>query len=96
MTQRDYEAFAAIFAGDLATCGTDGERRKVRGIILSVADYMAQDNPAFKRDLFYSACGLTPETDTSAQAAKQRRANTLAAKANVSRRMAAQTRRRRS
>lgn len=61
MTRKHYVRIAAILAGDLAICANDGERQRVRGITLSLADVMAQDNGAFDRARFYVAAGLTPD-----------------------------------
>lgn len=58
MTRKHFEAVAAILAGDLATCGTDAERIKVRGIAYSLADYFQSVNANFDRDRFYSAVGM--------------------------------------
>jgi hypothetical protein len=54
----NYRAIAEILAGDLATSATPEERRKVRGITLSLADYFARDNERFVRDRFYAAVGI--------------------------------------
>jgi len=58
MTAKDYRAIAAILAGDLATAANEGERLKVRGIALSLADYFAQTNARFDRTTFYAAVGV--------------------------------------
>lgn len=54
MSKKDFEAIAAILAGDLATA-TPAEFGKVFNLTLSLADYFAQSNPRFRRDLFYAA-----------------------------------------
>jgi hypothetical protein len=61
MTQRHFEAIAAILAGDLALAESEGESAayRIRGVILSLAEYFASENPRFKRSTFYLACGLT-------------------------------------
>lgn len=61
MSRKHYIKFAAILAGDYATCETDGERRKVVGIALSMSDVFKQDNPNFDRTRFLAACNLTKE-----------------------------------
>jgi hypothetical protein len=61
MSRKHFNRMAEVLGGDLATCTTDGERNKVRGIILSVADVFAQENSDFSRAIFYAACGLTAE-----------------------------------
>jgi hypothetical protein len=58
MTARNYDTIAAILAGDLATCTTEHERYKVRGIAYSLADYFARTNPRFDRQRFYTAVGI--------------------------------------
>ena len=58
LSRKHYVKVAAILAGDLATSNTDAERRKVRAIALSLADMFAQDNAAFNRSRFYTACGI--------------------------------------
>lgn len=60
MTRQHYVKVAGILAGDLATCTTEQERRKVRGIALSLADMFAQDNSRFDRSRFYTAVGMAP------------------------------------
>lgn len=68
MTQKHFKAIAAIFAGDLA-CALSydidsprrGEVHRVRGLILSMADYFLSVNERFNRGLFYTACGLTAD-----------------------------------
>ncbi len=61
MTKKTFQAIAAVLAGDLATCTDDGQRLKVRGIALSLADVLAAGNSAFDRGRFYRACGLTDD-----------------------------------
>jgi len=64
MSRKDYRAFADILAGDLATCETDGERRKVACIALSMEDVFKRDNPRFDRQRFREAAGLDPWNPT--------------------------------
>jgi hypothetical protein len=59
MTRKHYIEFAALFAGDLATCSTESEKIKVRGIIYSFADICKRDNSNFDRERFYAACGYS-------------------------------------
>lgn len=59
MTRKHFVKIAAIFAGDLATCANEGERLKVRGLILSFADMCKQENSNFDRARFYEASGLS-------------------------------------
>ena len=61
MSRKHFVALAAIFAGDLAGCRTEGERNKVRGIVLSTADLGYQSNAFFDRAKFYAASGLTAD-----------------------------------
>lgn len=58
MSRKHYVKIASVLAGDYATCETDGERRKVVGIALSLSDVFKQDNPAFDRARFLEACNL--------------------------------------
>lgn len=58
MNGSNYRAIAEILAGDLATSANEGERLKVRGITLSLADYFARENQRFVRDRFYAAVGI--------------------------------------
>lgn len=58
MTKQDFEAIAAVFAGDYASCANDGERRKVVGLALSLSDVFKRTNPRFDRVRFLKACGL--------------------------------------
>jgi hypothetical protein len=59
MTRKHFEAIAAVLAGDYASAANAGERNKVRGIALSLADVFAGTNPRFNRSRFYVAVGLT-------------------------------------
>lgn len=59
MSKQHYTKIAAVLAGDYATCTTDGERRKVVGIALSLSDVFKQDNPSFDRATFLAACHLS-------------------------------------
>ena len=61
MSRKHYIAIAKVFYGDLATCITNGERNKVRGIIFSIADVFAQADSHFDRERFYLACGLVKD-----------------------------------
>ena len=58
MTKKHFVEIAAILAGDLATAANDGERNKVRGIALSMADMFKRVNPNFDRERFYAAVGI--------------------------------------
>jgi len=58
MSKKDYDAIAAILAGDLAVSTTEAERLRVRGITLSLADYFMRTNPRFVRTRFYDAVGI--------------------------------------
>jgi hypothetical protein len=58
MTRKHFVRIAGILAGDLATCSTEGERLKVRGIALSLADMFLQENSNFDRQRFYAAVGI--------------------------------------
>lgn len=60
MSRKHYREVAAVLAGDLATCETDGERRKVAKIACSLSDVFKRDNGNFDRQRFYTACGLDP------------------------------------
>jgi len=53
MSTKDFNAIAAILAGDFATA-TPAEKGKVWCITLSLADYFAQCNPRFDRSKFYA------------------------------------------
>ena len=59
LSTKDYSAIAAILAGDLAVSTTKLERRKVRYITYSLADYFKQTNARFDREQFYLAVGLS-------------------------------------
>ena len=54
MSRHDYQALAAVIREVAATGGDEGT-------LLTVAERMARvfaaDNPAFKPDVFYEACG---------------------------------------
>lgn len=67
MGRKDYERFAALFAGEMALARNAiraGETASlsactaVRNIVLSTADIFAQDNPRFDRERFYAASGI--------------------------------------
>lgn len=58
MTRKHYVEVAGILAGDLATAANEGERLKVRGIALSLADVFKRDNARFDRQRFYDAVGI--------------------------------------
>lgn len=58
MSRKHYVEVAAILAGDLATASNEGERNKVRGIALSLADMFKRDNSRFDRERFYAAVGI--------------------------------------
>lgn len=59
MTKKDFEAFAAIVRSEMESnsSGTSGEATAV-SFAEKLADYCAEMNPRFKRNLFYKACGL--------------------------------------
>jgi hypothetical protein len=57
MSRKDFEAIAAVLAGDMA-CSTPAERWRVQCITLSLADVCAKSNPRFDRERFYVAAGL--------------------------------------
>lgn len=57
ITKADYEAIAAILAGDLAT-SNEAERIKVTAITYSLADYFTRTNPRFNRAIFYRKAGV--------------------------------------
>lgn len=67
MTRKDYETFAGIIRGEVATAPTSHvvERAAVlhtlRVVMLSTADMFARDNGRFNRELFYTACGFTAD-----------------------------------
>ena len=54
MSKKDFEAIAAILAGDFASA-TPAEKGKVWCLTLSLADYFAQSNSNFDRAKFYDA-----------------------------------------
>lgn len=58
MTRKHYIKVAGILAGDLASSANEGERNKVKGIALSLADMFKQDNSNFDRQRFYDAVGI--------------------------------------
>ena len=62
MTKKDYEAFAAIINKERRRniSGTSGEATVV-SFANKIADYCAEMNPRFKRNLFFKACGLDGE-----------------------------------
>ena len=59
MTKKDFDAFASIIHAELASNseGSSGHAT-AESFAIKMADYCAQMNPRFKRDLFYKACGL--------------------------------------
>lgn len=61
MSRKDYEAIAAIIAGDIASkrdaCNVDVED-VLRNVARSMADHFARDNARFDRQRFYAACGI--------------------------------------
>jgi hypothetical protein len=60
MTTRNYQAIAAILAGELATHRhNELASRVVVNIAYSMADYFARTNPRFDRAKFYRAVGVT-------------------------------------
>lgn len=62
MTQKHFVAIAAILAGQIAVYRHSvREQLATREVALSMADYFASENPRFKRDTFYLACGLDKE-----------------------------------
>jgi hypothetical protein len=66
MSKNLFVRMAALFAGEMAAMTylpsqRQGERLRVRGIILSTADIFAQGNERFDREKFYLASGLTAE-----------------------------------
>ena len=66
MTQKDYEAVArAVKHRRMESRGV--ALRKVTELAADLADIFAQDNPNFKFQLFYDACGFTPEDRESVQ-----------------------------
>lgn len=54
MSRKDYEAFAAILARNASILSGTAVRRLAE----QMADIFAQDNPAFDRECFYTACGV--------------------------------------
>lgn len=59
MSRKDYEALAAVIAGEVS-CATNAEKRRTASnIARSMADVFARGNSRFKREIFYAACGLT-------------------------------------
>lgn len=59
MTARNYNAIAAILAGELATHRhNELATQVVVNIAYSMADYFARTNPRFDRAKFYAAVGI--------------------------------------
>lgn len=65
MSKRDYAKIADIINDNLAD--THVESRAVATVARELSDYFKSDNPSFRYDTFYSACGLDewgmPPTD---------------------------------
>lgn len=62
MSKKDFEAFARLFAGELAVHKDNWSYLMViRGIILSTADLFARANSRFDRETFYRASGLAKD-----------------------------------
>lgn len=59
MSRKDYERIADAMKRAYWQMGDkSGERVKYEVYVGAVADAFRADNPAFKRDKFYEACGL--------------------------------------
>jgi hypothetical protein len=60
MHTKNYQAFAKMFAGEMASARADEfkESFRTRNIIRLAADLFAQDNERFDRATFYEACGI--------------------------------------
>lgn len=61
MSKRDYVKIADIINDNLAD--TMVESRAVAGVAREMADYFKSDNPSFRYDTFFEACGLDPFGD---------------------------------
>lgn len=63
MTKKDYIALAAVLHSQRVTNETDSERRFLwnaccNNHAYAIAEMLAQDNSAFNRDRFLTACGV--------------------------------------
>lgn len=63
MSRKDYQKFAALFAGEMAVAASRYEPileeiRTLQNLVMSTADIFAQDNPRFNREKFYDASGM--------------------------------------
>lgn len=56
MSRNDYTKIADIINDNLAD--TMVESRAIAGVAREMADYFKSDNPNFRYDTFFSACGL--------------------------------------
>ena len=56
MSRKDYTKIADIINDNLAD--TMVESRAVAGVARELADYFKSDNPSFRYDVFFNACGL--------------------------------------
>lgn len=56
MSKRNYAKIADIINDNLAD--TMVESRAIAGVAREMADYFKSDNPNFRYDVFFDACGL--------------------------------------
>jgi hypothetical protein len=57
MSKKDYEGVAAVLAGAMPSPTT-------KVIARGLANYFARENPAFKRDVFLRAVGMSESKDS--------------------------------
>ena len=58
MSKKDYKLIALAFARFHFT-NTTGQPDKVKWVAIELMEILKQDNPAFDRDKFLTACGFT-------------------------------------
>lgn len=62
MTKRNFEAIAAIIAGDMSVYRDNPAKREaVRCLALSLCQYFRSQNPNFHQVKFLTACGFTAD-----------------------------------
>jgi len=59
MTKKDYELLADTFYGLKEIASQNGHITTFQMIVGNLATKLEIDNPLFKRDLFFKACGVS-------------------------------------
>lgn len=59
MSRKDYRAIADVIENEMRFAKSDETRQAIANIAREMARVFKADNPRFRFDVFYSACGLT-------------------------------------